>query len=151
MRCEQQKSRGTRFFPRALPMACLLFLALLATPRLVAQIENGGVTGTVRDAAGAVVPDAQVTLTNTQTQVVQTTHSTSTGTYVFESVPVGTYSMRATHPGFQDVLINGIDVHIQVVLTEDATLPVGTAQQQVTVTSAAPLLQAESASIGTTI
>ncbi len=56
-----------------------------------------------------------------------------------------------SHPGFQDVVINNIDVHIQVVLTEDATLPVGTTQQQVTVTSAAPLLQSESASIGTTI
>jgi hypothetical protein len=42
-------------------------------------------------------------------------------------------------------------VHVQQVLTHDVTLPVGTAQQQVTVTAAAPLLQAESAAVGTTI
>ena len=55
--------------------------------------------------------------------MVQDTHSTSTGTYVFESVPVGTYTLRVTHAGFQDVVINNLDVHVQFVLTEDVALP----------------------------
>lgn len=48
-------------------------------------------------------------------------------------------------------MINTLDIYIQVVLTEDVSLPVGSTQQQVTVTAASPLLKAENASIGTTI
>ena len=148
---QKPKSVTARLLACIVSIVCVLVLASLSTPRLTAQIATGGVTGTVKDASGAVVPDAAITLTNTQTGVVQSTQSTSTGTYGFTAVPVGTYTLKAAHPGFQDVLINGIDVHIQVVLTEDATLAVGTAAQQVTVTAAAPLLQAQSATIGTTI
>ena len=132
-------------------ITCALLLALLTPLRLGAQIATGGITGTVKDTSGAVIADAQISLTNDQTGVVQQTHSTSTGTYVFESVPVGTYTLRAAHAGFQDVVINHLDVHVQFVLTEDVALPVGSAQQQVTVSASAPLLQAESAAIGTTI
>lgn len=130
---------------------CILLFGLFLTPRLAAQIATGGVTGTVKDASGAVVQDARVTLTNNQTGVVLLTRSTSTGTYSFGSVPAGVYQLRAAHPGFRDELINNLDVHIQFVLTEDMTLATGSETQQVTVTAAAPLLQAESATIGTTI
>ncbi|MES2222269.1 MAG: carboxypeptidase-like regulatory domain-containing protein, partial [Acidobacteriota bacterium] len=145
------KTMKARFVACLVAMVCVLILGSLSTPRLAAQIATGGVTGTVKDAAGAVLPGAAVTLTNTQTNVVQSTQSTSTGTYVFTAVPVGIYTLKASHAGFQDVVISNIDVHIQVVLTEDATLAVGSAAQQVTVTAAAPLLQAESGTIGTTI
>ena len=142
---------GSRNGHRLQPIALVLLLALWATPWMHAQIASGGITGTVKDTSGAVIADSQVSLTNDQTGVVQSTHSTSTGTYVFESVPAGTYTLRVAHPGFQDVVIKGVQVHVQFVLTEDASLPVGAAQQEVTVNSAAPLLQAESAAIGTTI
>ena len=147
----QTVSFSARRLAYLLPITYFLLLALLTTPRLGAQIATGGITGTVKDTSGAVIADSQVSLTNDQTGVVQDTHSTSTGTYVFESVPVGTYTLRVTHSGFQDVLIKNLQVHVQFVLTEDVALPIGTAQQQVTVTAAAPLLQAESAAIGTTI
>ena len=142
---------NVRRLAHMLPVACILLLALFATPHLEAQIATGGVTGTVKDASGAVISDVQVSLKNDQTTVAQDTHSTSTGTYVFESVPVGTYTLRFAHAGFQDLVINSIMIHVQFVLTQDVILPVGTAQQQVTVTASAPLLQAESATIGTTI
>src|ERR1700759_5567110 len=134
-----------------LRIACVLLLALSMMPRLGAQIAAGGVTGTVRDASGAAIPNAQVALTNDETGVVQVTRSTSSATYGFSSVPGGTYTLRAQGTGFEDFVIKGIEVHVQVVLTEDATLSVGTEKQEVTVTAAAPLLQAENASIGTTI
>lgn len=152
--CNRRPASGRRswgWMTCVLPIVCALLLAILTTPAIMAQIATGGVTGTVKDSAGAVVSDAQVALTNTETGVAQTTRSTSTGTYVFNAVPVGHYTLRVQHPGFQDYLVSGFDVHIQVVLTEDATLTVGTMQQQVTVQSTAPLLQAESASVGTTI
>lgn len=148
---QQPLSGNDRLIVRGLRMSYILLLVLWMMPRLGAQIATGGVTGTVRDASGAAIPDAQVVLTNDQTSVVQATRSTSSGTYVFSSVPVGTYTLRARGIGFEDFVIKGIEVHVQVVLTEDATLSVGTEKQEVTVTAIAPLLQAENASIGTTI
>src|SRR6187402_2975954 len=92
------------------PRAGLLFvgfalLAVLLLPHmLLAQIEMGGVTGTVKDPSSAAVADATVSLSNTQTGVVQTTKSTTSGTYGFQSVPVGNYTLRVEREGFQSVL-----------------------------------------------
>ncbi len=131
--------------------AIVLLLGWMATPRLSAQIEMGGVTGTVKDSSSASVPDAQITLTNTATSTILSTRSTSTGTYVFEAVPAGTYTLHAAHDGFETVVIDNIIVHVQQVITQDVTLPVGMTRQQVTVTASAPLLEAESAAVGTDI
>ncbi|MDR5728406.1 MAG: TonB-dependent receptor [Terriglobia bacterium] len=127
-----------------------LFLGFAAT-RISAQITMGGVAGTVKDQTGAVVKGAKITLTNQATQVVQTTQSTSTGTYVFSSVPVGTYTLRADAPGFKTYVDTGIQIHVQNIVTADVPLQPGAVRQQVTVTSAIPLLQAQDASLGQTV
>ncbi|MHB1935754.1 MAG: carboxypeptidase-like regulatory domain-containing protein [Acidobacteriaceae bacterium] len=145
------KSAHARIFACIVSIACLLVLAALSTPQLFAQIASGGVTGTVKDAAGAVISDATVTLANTETGVKQTANTTATGTYNFTVVPYGNYTLLVQHPGFKDVAITGFHVHVQVVVTEDATMPTGSAQQKVTVTASTPLLQAQDATIGTTI
>jgi hypothetical protein len=145
------KSAQARFLACIVSIVCVLFLASLSAPLLTAQIASGGVTGTVKDAAGAVISDATVTLKNTETGVLQTAHTTATGTYNFTVVPYGNYTLLVQHPGFGDVAITGFDVHVQVVVTEDATMPTGSAQQKVTVTASTPLLQAQSATVGTTI
>ena len=145
------KSPKARLIAVIVSILCVLVLGSISTPRLAAQIASGGVTGTVKDAAGAVIPDAIVTLKNTETGVMQTAHTTATGAYNFTVVPYGNYTLLVQHPGFQDVAITGFDVHVQVIVTEDATMPTGSAQQKVTVTASTPLLQAQSATIGTTI
>lgn len=82
-----------------------LLLAALCLPwscclRAVAQIAAGRVDGTVTDNSSAVVVGASISLINNGTQEVTSTRSTSTGTYVFESVQVGTYTVRVTEEGF---------------------------------------------------
>jgi hypothetical protein len=67
-------------------MASVMFFGLVASS-LSAQISQGGVAGTVKDQSGAVVPNAHITLTNQETNVSLTTQSTSSGTYVFGTVP----------------------------------------------------------------
>jgi hypothetical protein len=148
---QKPSSMKTRFLTGIASIFCVLLLASLSTLPLMAQIASGGVTGTVKDAAGAVIPDATVTLTNTETGVKQTATTTATGTYNFTVVPYGSYTLQVQHPGFEDVSITGFDVHVQVIVTQDVTLPTGSAQQKVTVTAATPLLQAQSATVGTTI
>jgi hypothetical protein len=118
---------------------------------LTAQIDTGGITGTVQDSSGAVIVGAQVTLTNEATGVKTTVKSTSTGTYVFDAVKPGTYTIEAQATGFEKYINRGEMVHVQQVLTIDFSLVPGSERQQVTVTAAAPLLQAENAAIGQTV
>lgn len=134
-----------------LAFACAIFLAILFVAPVWAQIDVGGVTGTIKDPSGGVVPGAQLTLTNNATGVAQKTRSTSTGTYVFEAVPVGSYTLKVDASGFKSYIATGIQVHVQNVMTADVSLQVGSATQVVSVTSAAPLLQAQNASLGQTI
>ncbi len=132
-------------------LICTAILGGFAPRQIWAQIDMGSVTGTVVDASRAIVPQANLTLTNNATGVVQKVKSSKSGTYVFEAVPPGTFALKVEAKGFQVYLANGIQVHVQSTVTIDATLAVGSVSQQVTVTAAAPLLQAEDASLGQTV
>ena len=134
--------------------AILVFLLLITVflpASLFAQIDTGGITGTVTDPAGAVVPGATVTLTNTGTSLALTTQSTSTGTYSFTGVRPGTYDLRAEQQGFEVFVDHALEIHVQQTLTVDVAFVTGKVSQQVTVTASAPLLQAENAAVGQTI
>ena len=134
----------------ALLFACIAFLTSFVAGAH-GQTTSGGVVGTVHDPSGAVVKGAQITLTNEATNVVLSTTSTSSGNYVFDNVPVGTYALKAQAPGFRPYILQNIQVHVQNVVTADVPLKVGQVNQAVTVTSSVPLLQAQDASLGQTI
>lgn len=80
---------------------CVSLIAMFSPNLLVAQVDTGGVTGTVTDTTGAAVVNAQITLTNPATGISQNARSTSTGTYSFSGVRTGTYDLKAEAPGFQ--------------------------------------------------
>lgn len=129
----------------------VLSLVLFSTTALIGQIDTGGITGTVRDKSGAVMVGAKVTLTNQATGVIASTVSTSTGTYVFDAVKPGTYTVTVDAAGFQTYINQGVIVHVQQIVTIDIPLVPGSVSQQVTVTAAAPLLQTENAALGQTV
>ncbi len=131
-------------------MVCIWTLAA-SVSRLSGQVATGRITGRVTDSAGAVVAGATVTITNDATSVAQTVRSSASGDYVFEAVNPGTYTLKAEASGFQQFISQGIQAHIQDRLTVDVKLSVGAVTQQVSVSAAAPLLQAEEASVGQTI
>ncbi|HTU32437.1 MAG TPA: carboxypeptidase-like regulatory domain-containing protein [Candidatus Acidoferrum sp.] len=128
-----------------------LIVAIFLPLSVFAQLDTGGITGTVIDPSGSVVSGATVTLTNTATGVPLTTKSTSTGTYSFTGVRPGNYSLQATAPGFETFIDNGVLIHVQQVLTVDVHFVTGAVSERVTVTASAPLLQAENAAVGQTI
>lgn len=129
---------------------CFVIFILSSGPTW-AQIDTGSISGTVKDPSGAIVPDVHITLINDATAVKQKVDSSSTGGYVFEAVPPGTYTLQAATFGFKTYKLTKIQVHVQSIVTADISLAVGAVDQQVTVTSAAPLLQAQDASVGQTI
>lgn len=132
-----------------LAVICALLFAFCG--QVYAQIEMGSVTGTVKDATGAVVSKAQCILTNVDTNITLKAVSTTAGAYTFPSVPVGTYSLKVTATGFKEYELGNIQVHIQNVVTADIPLQVGQVTQEVSVSAAAPLLQAQDASLGMTV
>ena len=117
----------------------------------MAQLDRGEITGTVEDPSGAVVQNAAVLLTNVDTGVKTTTKSTSTGTYVFDDMLPGKYTVEFQAPGFEKYVVRDVVIQVQQVATIDAHLVTGNVQQSVTVTSSTPLLEAESAQVGQTV
>jgi hypothetical protein len=128
-----------------------LFSFCLGSGRAWAQIVTGSISGTVTDSTGAVISGAELTLTNTQTGVSQSVISGSAGVYVFEAVNPGTYNLTAEAKAFKRFVVTDIRAHTQDNLTIEVRLTVGSTDTQVTVTAAAPLMQAEDASVGQTV
>lgn len=140
-----------RFGANTAILACFLLIASFTPNSLQAQIDTGGVTGTVTDPSGAVVPGVAITLTNDATRIQLSTKSTSTGTYSLTAVRPGTYTLRGEATGFQAFVAKNVQVHVQSTITIDIPFTTGTVSQEVVVTAAAPLLQTENAAVGQTV
>ena len=99
------------------------------------------------DASGALIPG--VTITATQTGIVNTTVSNEAGAYQFASLQTGTYKVTAELPGFQAQVYNQIALGVSQQVRLNFTLQVGSVTQAVEVTVAADtLLATSSASVG---
>src|SRR5215831_1095223 len=122
---------------------CLCAFALSG----MAQTDRGTITGTVSDASGAVIPGAMVEAKNTSTGAVYQAGSSETGNFTLPQLPVGTYELSATLPGFKKFVRPNLNVQIAQTLRIDVALEVGSAGEQVTVEAAAPLLKTESGEV----
>ena len=127
---------------------------VLALPfsALHAQTISGTVSGTVRDPSGAVVPNATITVTNTdQNSIVFTGKSNSAGQYTVPFLAVGNYAVTAEAPGFQKAQHTAIKLNVNQNLTVDMTLQPGSTQQTVTVTTSPLQVDLQSAQAQTVI
>ncbi len=124
---------------------------LIVASGLQAQVESGKVVGTVRDATGAVVAEAAVTVTETQTNGESKTTSNSGGEYVVTELKPGTYTVKAEREGFKTAVQTAFKLDINQVVRVDLTLVVGSVQEEVIVTAAEPLVESETSSIGQVI
>ncbi len=143
-----------RLFPRYNRMILFagLFVAawlVAVCPPLCAQTDQGTITGTITDSQGALVPGAQVTLTNSGTGLVLQTHANQDGLYVFSPVRIGSFSISASSKGFETVTQNNLTLDVNQTLTVNLELRPGSVAETVTVQGgAAQLLQSEEASTG---
>ncbi len=118
---------------------------------LFGQSNRGAITGTVSDAAGALVPGVQVVLINTETGARSDTVTTGTGNYSLLQLPVGTYTLAVERAGFSKYEQTNIQVQLAVTTRVDVVLTVGSATQSVTVDSESTLLKTESAEQSMTV
>jgi hypothetical protein len=119
-------------------------LVLFSTPVLLAQ-GTGSITGTVRDNTGAVVPKAEVALTDTGTLNSLHTTTNAEGEYLFAAVPPGTYDLAINAVGFTKYESKGIILRVAQRARVDAALTVGEVKTAVTV-EAADVTQVETES-----
>lgn len=115
---------------------------------LSAQSVRGVLAGTVTDPSGAAIAGATITAKNHDTGVVTTTVSRSAGVYRFPELPLGTYDVTASAPGFKNAVLTGVVVQIQNVSALNITLQVGTQTESITVDAGAPHVEAESSDVG---
>lgn len=127
-----------------------LLIFLWASPSwLFGQVDRGGIVGTVRDSSDAVVPDATVTITNTETNQSVKLTTDSAGSYVANLLRIGKYAVTAEKEGFQKTVQSNVEVGVNQVVRVDLVLQVGAVTQVVEVTGAPPLVQSETSSLGT--
>jgi hypothetical protein len=116
------------------PITILSLLLLLVCTGVRAQSTQGAIIGAVKDAEGAVVPGALVTLTNTEEGTIRTVKSNGVGDYRFQDAKAGHYEVNVSAPGFEKLSIHGLVLGVRQELRLDLTLSVGTVQQEVHVT-----------------
>src|SRR6185437_1929199 len=137
---------------KRLGVGLLVFACLhLAAGRAFAQVDQGTITGVVQDSTGAAIPDASITLTNTDTGLVFQGKSDSSGVYVFSPIKIGNYKVSADHEGFSTTNQQNVHLDVQQRLAVNIVLQTGAVNTVVEVTSAPPLMQTEEASTGQVI
>jgi hypothetical protein len=131
-------------------MRGILFLfaliALVSNPAHC-QVLYGTLVGTVEDPSGGVLPGALVTATNTATGQVRETRTDDRGSYLFPDLQPGTYDIRVAQQGFATFQRSGAVVPINATVRVDVQMRLGETAETVTVTSDAPLLQADRADV----
>jgi hypothetical protein len=129
----------------------LLFLSSVWIP-MVAQIDRTEINGTVVDASGAAVADAQIELVQDGTDAVRDVTSNSRGTFVISSLPVGRFTLTVSKVAFSDFHLADIDLHSGDIRTINARLVVSGANQSVYISDdAGANLDNNNATVGGTI
>ncbi|HEV8590639.1 MAG TPA: MG2 domain-containing protein, partial [Pyrinomonadaceae bacterium] len=117
-----------------------------------AYVNNtGSIAGTVTDANGAVVPNAPITASNIVTRLTRSTKTDDEGRFLLAILPAGTYSVRASSPGFVDAVMDNIPVNVGSTATVNITLQAGSVSEVVNVAAENASIQTSSSSVGTTI
>lgn len=127
--------------------AVLLACAVLAYP----QGATSPVSGTVTDAQSAVIPNAEVAVTNVRTAQVFKTITNEKGEWALPSMLPSEYKVAVTHPGFKSGLIDNVIVNAGVPATVDVRLEVGQTSESVAVVAGAEIVQSETATLLNTI
>jgi hypothetical protein len=134
-----------------LPLFLLAFL-LVCSPLVMAQGSyRSQLRGVVSDAAGAVLPNATVTITDSGTNIATHTVTDGKGEYVFTGLRPSTYSVKAESKGFRTSERTNVVFAVDQETTLNFTLSPARVNESIEVTTTAPLLDTESATLGTNI
>ena len=138
-----------RFAVSLLSRLLILTAAIaLSTSLTSAQQTLGGITGSVSDASGGVIPNATVTVLNEQTSLTRTLKTNAQGEYSFVNLPIGPYTLTFTADGFDIQKSAHISVQADRTLTLNAQLKVAAAKGETIEVDATPLMNAVDTTVG---
>src|SRR6202790_4009762 len=129
----------------------LLVNTVLCASPAYAQGSGANLTGTVKDPSSAIIPNAQVSITDAATGIVRTVSTDVAGFYSAPNLLPGNYEVRVTAPGFSTQMQKGITLTVGAQQRLDITLQVGQVSQTIDVTTEAPQVELESSSISAVV
>ena len=127
----------------------IAIIFILASPAMVlAQaVASAQIHGVIGDPSGAVIPDAQIKATQTETGQVRATVSGSDGSYVLPNLPVGPYKLEVTSQAFNNFVQSGIILQVGNNVQINVTLQVGAVAQEMRVSANAAMVETQDTSI----
>ena len=134
-------------YPMLFALACLLSFA----PRTAFAQANAGLTGTITDPSGAVIPAVNVTITNQDTSVSVHLVAGSAGTYTARGLTPGKYTVTVEGAGFKKAVQKDVNVEVSTIATIDFTLTAGATSDTVEITSTQISLNTTQPQLGSTI
>jgi Carboxypeptidase regulatory-like domain/TonB-dependent Receptor Plug Domain/TonB dependent receptor len=143
------KKRG--FIARAALSVWIAVIAMMFCSQLYAQSERARIIGTVSDPQGAVVPNANVTVTNVATGVATKTTTDQQGQYQAPELPIGTYKVKVERDGFNTTETAAQTLEINQVLRLDIKLTVGSKGEVVEVTGEAAGVETVNPTMGASV
>ena len=134
---------------RTLLLVCVVLLLIAGAS---AQEDRGRISGLVTDPLGAVVPRAQVTLTNEETRVTQNTVTDGAGAYTFPLLNPGLYAVTVAAQGFTQFRVDNIRVGVAAHVGINASLQIGKSTDTVKITAGnVAQLNTQDATLGFTV
>lgn len=129
---------------------CIAVFAIGLIP--VAQSQTtGSIEGTVTDPSQSAIPKAGVQLTQEQTGVVASSTTNSSGYFLFENLPAGTYDISVSQRGFRASQVRGVTLDVATRVRQDVTLQVGNVTESVTVQANAVEVDTSNATVNAVI
>jgi hypothetical protein len=125
----------------------LLFVSIAALSAF-GQIDRASLTGTVLDPTGAVVAGVTVTVESSETGFRRETESNGVGVYLLPQLPIGTYTVTYTKPGFRVAKYEGVTLSVGQARVLDVTLAISTVTTEILVVDEAPPIERSNAAVG---
>ncbi len=148
----QVKSTGAGKSWHLILQVVVLVLGMGMSTAAFAQATTvGSISGTLKDAQGAVIPNAEVTITEESTGASREVTTDSNGFYSAQGLPVGVYSVSTSPSGFKKTIAPGVEVHVADKVIVDLALAAGGVDEVVTITDAAQLVETTTGDVASLI
>lgn len=127
------------------------FASLFMAVSALGQVDQGRFVGHVADPQGSAVVNAAISATNLDTNITQTAKTDENGDYVITSVVAGNYTVKVAAQGFEGAVTQRIEVQVAQIVRQDFSLKIGSTSETIEVSTTAPLLSTDSATVGQVI
>ncbi len=132
-------------------LALVLLQSFALQQSLLAQVAGGTISGTVTDANGSVIPNAEITITNVETGISRSATTNEVGLYVAPNLLPGSYAVKFLATGFKTEVKTGITLTVGAQEVLDLAMQVGASTETVQVTSEAPAIQLSTSDISAVV